>query len=489
MSLLLSLSLLTAATDSVAAPAPETVQPASASITALSAASEELENRIKVLERLREVDIEEAEAAAKAAPKVQADAGGFWIRSADSAWQFRPRALVRLGANWDLNDENDKTTDQFQAQTVRLGFDATLAKFVEAKVLLDISKGNGAALQDGYLDVKLESWLRGRVGKFQVPLGWERNISPADLAFYDRALPSQIAPNRDIGAQAWGQIAGGVAEYAVGLFNGGADGSNIDKDVNDDKDLYARVWLQPARKSGNEWFEGLGLGVGGSYGFHTASLTSGYKTTSGSTFFTWNAADTSNGQAWRIAPQLAWTAGSFSLFGEWIRSVENIRRGVAATATDSVGTGSANKGVVYRVTKTTAGLPELELAATAWQAGASWVITGEDAAFAGGVKPRHPFGKDGGLGAFEIAARISQLSVDDDAFQKGYADSLKSARSALAWGVSLNWHLIKGTRVQVGFERTDFEQGAAYNDAKGKATIQRDRKSENQLFVISSTNF
>lgn len=465
MSLLLSLSLLTAATDSAPAPTPEVTLPANATVTALASTAEELENRIKVLERLREVDLEEAEAAAKTAPRIQADAGGFWIRSADSTWQFRPRALVRLGANWDLNDENDKTTDQFQGQTVRLGFDATLAKFVEAKLQLDISKGNGAALQDGYLDVKLAPWLRGRVGKFQVPLGWERNLSPSDLAFYDRALPSQIAPNRDIGAQAWGQIAGGVAEYAVGLFNGGADGSNIDKDVNDDKDLYARVWLQPAKKSGNEWLEGLGLGVGGSYGFHSASLTSGYKTTSGSTFFTWNAADSSNGEGWRIAPQLAWTASSFSLFGEWIRSVENIRRGGSAP------------------------LPGYELAASAWQAGASWVLTGEDAAFAGGVKPRHPFGKDGGLGAFELAARVSQLSVDDDAFRKGYADSLKSARSALAWGASLNWHLIKGTRVQVGFERTGFEQGAAYNDAKGKATVQRDRKSENQLFVVAGTSF
>lgn len=450
-------------------------------------ANETVDNRVKILERQNEISQEEAEARLKVAPTLQSNGSGYYLRSADSAWTFRPRANVRIGANWDANDEKKGTLDQFQAQTIRLGFDATLAKFLEAKLLIDLSKGNAASLQDGYFDVKFASWARARLGKFQTPLGWERAVGTSELAFYDRALPSQIAPNRDIGAQLSGQFAKGAVDYAVGLFNGGPDGSNIDKDVNDDKDAYGRLILQPAKNSGNDWVEGLAFGAAGSFGHHTVLLTSGYKTTAGNTFFAWNSADSSDGAGWRIAPQLSWTASSFSLAGEWILSSEAIRRGTLVSVSgDSIGTGSGNKGVVYQVRKTTTALPTARLGVTAWQVAAGYVLTGEDASF-GGVKPRHPFGKDG-WGAFEIDLRAAGLSVDDKAFDKGYADSLKSARSALSLGASLNWHLVKGTRLQAGYERTTFEQGATV-DPNAKVKAVRDRKPENQVFVVASTGF
>jgi hypothetical protein len=44
-----------------------------------------VESQVKILKRLRENDIEDAAAIAAAAPRIQADGGGFWIRSADSS--------------------------------------------------------------------------------------------------------------------------------------------------------------------------------------------------------------------------------------------------------------------------------------------------------------------------------------------------------------------------------------------------------------------
>ena len=89
----------------------------------------------------------------------------------------------------------------------------------------------------------------------------------------------------------------------------------------------------------------------------------------------------------------------------------------------------------------------------------------------------------------ELAARVSQLTADDDAFHAAsYADSTKSAREALSYGAAVNWHLAKGTRVQVGYERTQFEDGAVVDPA-AKVKVVRDRKSENQLFAIASTSF
>jgi len=489
VSLFATLALLTAGPDSVnvsAAPSPE-LAALRASHEAARNQLDALDQKIKVLERLRENDQEDAAAAAKAAVKLQANASGFWIRSADSAYSIRFRGLIRNGTNWDLNDENKKTLDQFQNTTVRFGFDGFLGKSIEYKISSDWSKGS-VALQDAYFDVKLTGWLKARAGKFQVPLGLERFVSPSDLLFYDRAFPSQIAPNRDVGAQLFGSLAKDRVQYAVGVFNGGADASNINNDVNDDKDLYGRLWLLPL-KGVTDLVSNLGIGFGANAGYHDGAVPAGFKTTSGNTFFAWKGADTLDGLGYRLAPQAQWSFGPFLAYGEWIQSVQDIKRGTTVVATDSVGTLTANKGQVYRYNKTTAGVAKQELSVAAWQAALSWVVSGEDASDKG-VAPRHPFnlGK-GEWGAFEVSARVSGIAVDDDAFVKSnFADTTTAARSALSYGAALNWHLIRGTRVQVGFERTQFENGAVV-DAKAKVPVLRDRKSENQLFVSANTSF
>lgn len=476
----------------VAQEATKAAQQANARTEAAEAASEAANGEIKVLKRLRELDAEDAAAKAKATPVVEAGASSLQFRSADKAWSIRFRGLVRTAATWDLNDETHKTTDRFQSHTVRFGAEGTLAKKLGYRVLADFSKG-AVALQDGYSDINLAPWAQVRIGKFQVPLGWERYQSPSDLPFYDRAFPSSIAPNRDIGFQVSGEVLGGKLQYALAGVNGGADGSNINDDVNDDKDGYARLWAAPAKGSGNPWLEGLGIGVGGSYGYHD-NVPTNYRTAGGQTFFTWTAGDSAKGAGYRIAPQASWTAGPYWVWGEWIRSVEEVRvSGTAAVTTDSVGKGTTNKGVVYRYTSKAATFPgpTTEVGVNAWQFGVSWVVTGEDASEKS-VKPRHAFdgSENGGLGALEISARISGLTVDDEAFPT-FADTLKSAESALSWAVAANWHLVKGTRLQVAYERTTFEGGAETLAIVNNKSVKqvRDRKPEGQLSVVASTSF
>lgn len=449
-----------------------------------------LDARLRVQERLHEIAVEEAAAKAKTAPAIQAGASGLLLRSADTAWSVRFRGLVRTAASWDLDDENDKTLDQIQSHTVRLGLEGNLARRIGYRIQADFSKGS-VGLQDAYTDLALAPWFQLRLGKFQVPLGWERFQSPGDLPFLDRALPSTVAPNRDVGAQLSGELAKGRFTYALAYVNGGFDGSNLNGDVNDDKDVYLRLWTVPFKGANSPWLAGLGLGAAASAGYHEGAPSS-YKSAGSNTWFSWNSADSAKGTGWRIAPQASWTAGPFWAWGEWTHSVETLRKAQTSSSTDSVGTGSSNKGVVYRYTKTVAGAPSLELGTTSWQAGLSWVVTGEDASEKG-VKPRHPFdgSENGGFGALELSGRISGLSLDDDVFPV-YADTLKSARSALSWAVSANWHLVRGTRLQASFERTVFDGGATLkttNSAGKSVSVVRDRKPENLLSIVASTSF
>jgi phosphate-selective porin OprO/OprP len=101
---------------------------------------------------------------------------------------------------------------------------------------------------------------------------------------------------------------------------------------------------------------------------------------------------------------------------------------------------------------------------------ASYLITGEDNS-PRGITPKHPFTlREPGWGAWEIAARYSQLEVDDDAFPT-FANPATSASKASSWTVGVNWHLNKNFKLQLNYEQTDFGGGTSELLQKGEKAI------------------
>ena len=94
---------------------------------------------------------------------------------------------------------------------------------------------------------------------------------------------------------------------------------------------------------------------------------------------------------------------------------------------------------------------------------ASWVLTGEDASYRG-VNPRNAFTLGGtGWGAFELAARVGQLTLERSVYDGGtasFADPAVAARSATAWTVGLNWYLNRYVKFVLDYDRTSFSGGA-----------------------------
>jgi len=125
-------------------------------------------------------------------------------------------------------------------------------------------------LFDAYGDVSLTPAFAVRLGKFKPPVGLERLQSATDIAFAERGLPTNLVPNRDIGVQLGGDIHTGVLTYAVGVFNGVTDLGNGDGDLNDSKDLDARVFLQPITTGS---LKGLGIGIAGTTGTEQGGLS------------------------------------------------------------------------------------------------------------------------------------------------------------------------------------------------------------------------
>ena len=144
---------------------------------------------------------------------------------------------------------------------------------------------------------------------------------------------------------------------------------------------------------------------------------------------------TADGDHSRVSPQAYWYFGPFGLLGEY-----------AVSSQELSGTNAGGQSVIQQDN-------------TAWQIQASYVVTGEDNTFRS-VNPRKNFDpRNGGWGALQLAARWTELDIDDDTFI--FLDPGKSVNHASTWTVGANWFLNKATRIMADYEETYFDGGAA----------------------------
>jgi phosphate-selective porin OprO/OprP len=281
-----------------------------------------------------------------------------------------------------------------------------------------------------------------RTGKFKTPFGLERLAAATELLFVERALPTAIAPNRDVGVVLFGDVAAGRLNYSVGAVNGVADGASADLDDRDGKDIVARVFALPFKSSHNERLRQVGVGVAVTSGTQRGSVIApnlpAFRTNGQNVFARYRSDGTATGTTiadgahWRLSPQGYFYSGPFGLLAEYVVSSQRVRREAAVA----------------------------RLGTTAWQASTSYVLTGEDSSYRG-VTPHRAFDPAAGAwGAIEVTARVNRLSLDSDAFPL-FANPAAAARDARAWGVGANWYLNRTVKLTADYEATYFRGGSA----------------------------
>jgi len=78
------------------------------------------------------------------------------------------------------------------------------------------------------------------------------------------------------------------------------------------------------------------------------------------------------------------------------------------------------------------------------------------------VTPKNNFDwSNGTWGALELVARYSELNIDEDAFTAGLLNPNSSAQKAQDTGVGVNWYLNRNVKLQVNYDQTSFDGGAA----------------------------
>ena len=404
---------------------------------------EELDQKIRVLDRKAEIDKEAEAEKAKTGAQATANAkDGFSLKSNDGAFLLKLRGYVQLDGRFFSDDRARPATDTFILRRVRPILEGTVFGKFDFRIMPDFGAGT-TVLQDAYLDARFTPFFKVRAGKFKVPVGLERLQSGSDILFVERGFPTNLVPNRDLGIQVHGDLATGTVNYQVGVFNGVPDGASADVDSDSGKDVAARLFFQPF-VNGVSAAKNFGFGLAASSGSPSGTVSSpglaSYKTPGQQTFFSYRTDGTAagttiaKGDRQRLSPQLSWYTGSFGVLAEWVSSKQEVARGAAQAQVES----------------------------TAWEVSASWVLGGT--ASYKGVSPKKVFDPASkGWGALELKARAGRQEIDDKAFPI-FADPTKSASSAKEWGVGLNWILNRAVKVQLDYENTTFERGAVSGD-------------------------
>jgi phosphate-selective porin OprO/OprP len=436
-----------------------------------------LDRKVRTLERKLEVNDEIAIENARKTPKLEAGSNGIRFSSADNAHVVRLRGSVQSDAKFFMDDNRTPAgkqggflSDRFELKQARIWLEGTLWRYFDFKIMPDFGNGQ-TILADAYIDAHYIPYASLNFGKQKVPISLERLQGDSDGTFLERAYPTYLASNRDIGVMLHGGFAkpGYQAEYAgtldfknffsyqLGVFNGGGDNgaADSDRENEDDKEFAGRIWAHPFQHSGIEALEGLGIGIAGSWEIprKNAGVLKNLRSPIGQNTIvdyakrgTGTAALASDGGHYRVYPQAYWYYGPYGLLAEYVLSSQRLQ----GTRSDG------NKAWMQQDN-------------TAWQVQLSYVVTGENNTFQS-VTPRQAFDPfNGNWGAVQFAARWSELDIDDDTFQNHGTSKDKfvflspdtSVSKATSWAIGANWFLTKNARLMADYEQTYFDGGAA----------------------------
>ena len=416
-------------------------------IQALEQKIQELDQRVRVADRKQEIQAEDAAARAKTGASVATD-GGFVIRSNDGNFSIRFGADLQIDNRTFLDGSSSSLTDQILLRRVRPTISGTVYKYIDFYIRPDFGQGS-VILYDAYLQFNYFSRANLRVGKFKPPVGLERLQSDDDTSFIERALPTLLAPSRDIGYQVAGDLVKRRASFQVGVFNGVPDNGLSDASPSSHRDYAARIFLTPFLPEAKNPLNGLGIGIAATSGSVDGIALASYKTFGQNTFFSFASGTTLAGHRTRLAPQAYYYLGPFGLLAEYTLSEEGLQKGTVRH----------------------------DIAFRAWQVGASYVLTGEKKGFTSPV-PRKAFDPHNhGWGAIELAVRTSDFSVEHGIYNYGFAVATATPRHAHEWVAGVNWYLNQMLRISMDYGNTNFGGGATVaaggNRPSEKALLQR----------------
>ncbi len=163
---------------------------------------DELDQQIRILQRLRELAADSAATAAKTATKAQASKDGFNLKSADGAYSLRFRGYIQADGRFFPSVEVPGTTDNLLLRRARPILEATVGRYFDFRLMPDFG-GTSPAIFDAYWEGKFVPAFTVRAGQVQAArrhraasVGHRHQLRRAWLSDQPRAQPRYRSPGR-----------------------------------------------------------------------------------------------------------------------------------------------------------------------------------------------------------------------------------------------------------------------------------------------------
>ena len=363
------------------------------------------------------------------------------------------KGRVQFDWRWFDPDVNEPTYD---LRTLRLGLKGELTRHFDWEIEREIDdpsdveealdKWQFGDWKDVFINWTTFDAFSVKGGRFKMPFGLEQTTSVSDLDFAYRALGStKIAPGRDKGVMAYGELLGGSLVYEAGVFDDDGDNGTLEEfrfveegqTIDDLEDVGPSVAVRVV----GELFRGLPVHnrlKGAEFGiaYTTSHVPEGLNSLQGEEVWGYNFFDRVyvKGRRQRLGLQFDWSPGPLGFKGEWMRSRE-AREGQSNRNEDLS-----------------------DFIGTAWYTSATWILTGEDKD--SDVTPNDPLFR-GGIGVVEVGVRYDRLtfasaSTEGPSFANPRADHLTPNTDATLT-VGVNWMPIRWVKVVANGIRQSFD--------------------------------
>ena len=332
------------------------------------------------------------------------------------------------------NDADDDSRDAFDLNRARLGIDGRISRYVEYQVEREI-RNTKRPWRDVFVNVRPLRAFQVQIGRFKMPFSLEQTTGSMDLNFAYRALTStHLAPSRDIGVMAHGNVLRNALKYELGVFRQGGDNARITEETFhvSQRTVTGRIVTRPLTAAPHAPLRDLEVGLA----FTTGRVPEGLNSLRLEAISGERLVDRVyvNGLRRRLGAELQWRPGPLSVQAEVIRVSE-----------ERQGQGIDNEDLPDAVHQ-------------GWYLSGTWLITGEEKK--DNVEPSAPF-LQGGFGAFEIAGRLEGLTFgggpqDETVFPGPRASRIVETRDTSST-LGLNWYLNRfiGVRANVIRERQE----------------------------------
>lgn len=269
-----------------------------------------------------------------------------------------------------------------------------------------------------------------RAGQFKEPYGLEQITSSNNILFIERSLMNAFVPSFNAGLMVFDALGSERMTWAIGAFRSASDAGEVSKGDGEWATTARITGLATIDEAGDDYVH-LGLGLSrrsptqDTITFSSkpeANLAPNYVTAA-------IPAETVD----LIGAEAAWVRGPLTLSGEYTMAMVDAPSGATAD-------------------------PDL----SGYYLQAAYFITGESRGYRkaqgcfDAIKPReNAFGKESGIGAWELAVRASSIDLVDDGIDGGELEDL-------TFGV--NWYLNPNTRVMGNYILADLDPTGAGAD-------------------------